>query len=279
MFDQLALTLTDEDFYALSRLVHQKAGINLHEGKKELVRARLAKRIREGGFGDFGRYYRYVVEDESGDELVHLLDAISTNLTSFFREPKHFAFMVEKFLPELEKAKSPRNDRRLRIWSAGCSTGEEAYSIAMTVLDHSPYFNHGDFKVLGTDLSTRALARALRGVYRFDRVKDIPPDLLRRHFQKGRGDWTGWYRVKPELGHACVFRHLNFVESFPFRRPFDLIFCRNVMIYFDKPTQHDLVRRLHQALAEGGYLFIGHSESLTGPGNPFKYVQPTIYRK
>lgn len=272
------LELSDAEFQAFSDLVYKKAGINLHAGKKELVRARLAKRLREDGFDSFGEYYQFVINDETGDELVQLLDSISTNLTNFFREPKHFQFMVQVFLPEISRA-AAKKGRRLRIWSAGCSTGEEPYSIAITVLENMPDLEQWDVKILATDLSTKVLATARRGIYPFERLADISPEVLRRWFQKGQGDWAGWFKVKDQVKRLIVFRRLNLIEPFPFQRSFDLIFCRNVMIYFDKKTQADLTARLHQVLADGGYLLIGHSESLTGVNQAFNYIQPTIYRK
>ena len=272
------LELSDAEFQAFSDLVYKKAGINLHAGKKELVRSRLAKRLREDGFDSFGEYYQFVISDETGDELVQLLDSISTNLTNFFREPKHFQFMVQVFLPEISRA-AAKKGRRLRIWSAGCSTGEEPYSIAITVLENMPDLEQWDVKILATDLSTKVLATARRGIYPFERLADISPEVLRRWFQKGQGDWAGWFKVKDQVKRLIVFRRLNLIEPFPFQRSFDLIFCRNVMIYFDKKTQADLTARLHQVLADGGYLLIGHSESLTGVNQAFNYIQPTIYRK
>ena len=161
--DAFELQLSDQDFEALARLVHRKAGISLHQGKKELVRARLSKRVREGRFSGFGDYYDYVVQDENSDELVALLDSISTNLTYFFREPAHFRFMADTWLPELAAAKKREKRPRLRLWSAGCSTGEEAYSMAMTILKHSSFFSEGDIKILATDLSTEVLAQGPPG--------------------------------------------------------------------------------------------------------------------
>ncbi|MDY6851016.1 MAG: protein-glutamate O-methyltransferase [Thermodesulfobacteriota bacterium] len=275
----LGLDLSDREFQAFSDLVYEKAGINLHAGKKELVRARLAKRIKEKKFASFGDYYRFAVHDENGDELVYLLDAISTNLTSFFREPKHFGFMAEKFLPELAMVKTKKGPRRLRIWSAGCSTGEEPYSIAMTVLDHLPQAADWDLKILATDISTQVLDTARRGFYTAKRVDELPEATLRRYFQKGRGKAEDWYKIKDKVKSLVVFRRLNLMDPFPFSKSLDLIFCRNVMIYFDKKTQADLITRYSQVLNGGGYLFIGHSESLSGIKHSFQYVQPTIYRK
>lgn len=270
--------MTDDDFHAFSELVHQKAGINLHEGKKELVRARLARRIREGSFNGFRDYFNFIISEKSGDELVQLLDSISTNLTHFFREPRHFNYMAQDILPRLSES-GKKNGKQLRIWSAGCSTGEEPYSIAMVVMENMPSTAGWDIKILATDLSTKVLATASGGMYYQDSLKDVSQSLLRRYFQKGRGKWEGYYRVKPSIKKTIYFRRLNLIEPFPFSKPFDLIFCRNVMIYFNKETQADLVARFYDALAKDGHLFIGHSESLTGVSHNFKYVQPTIYRK
>jgi chemotaxis protein methyltransferase CheR len=275
----LHLTLSDREFQSFADLVHKKAGINLHSGKRELVRSRLAKRIREGGFENFNNYYQYVIQDETGTELVTLLDSISTNLTRFFREPGHFQFMTDTFLPRFTGSMVKKRGYGLRIWSAGCSTGEEPYSIVMTVLDYSPQFRRADFKVLATDLSTRVLSVAWRGSYPRDIVADIPLSRLRKYFKRGHGPSNGWFQVKNNLRQPVVFRRLNLIEPFPFKKKFDLIFCRNVMIYFNKQTQAGLVVRFQQALADGGYLFIGHSESLTGVEHNLKYIQPTIYRK
>ncbi len=274
-----SIELSEKEFQAFSDLVHQKAGINLHSGKKQLVRARLATRIRSLKLGTFSQYYDYVINDHKGDELVLLLDSISTNLTQFFREPKHFDFMAEKFLPELAAARLKSDQRQIRVWSAGCSTGEEPYSIAITLLDNLSSFTGWDIKILATDLSTRVLGVARQAVYAEERVRDIPAATMRKYFQAGRGDWSGCFKVKDAVKKLVVFRRLNLMDPLPFSNPMDLIFCRNVMIYFDKKTQGELVDRLYQSLAKDGYLFIGHSESLTGVKHSFKYVQPTVYRK
>ncbi|MFH1135674.1 MAG: protein-glutamate O-methyltransferase CheR [Pseudomonadota bacterium] len=271
--------LEQDDYLAFARLVRELAGINLHEGKKELVRARLAGRIRELELDGFHEYLEWLSEDRSGDELVRLLDSVSTNLTSFFREFKHFDFMARTMLPEMAAEGRKKGRSRLRIWSAGCSTGEEPYSIAMTVFEHSPYYAAGDFKILATDLSTRVLAQAGRGIYSEAAVRDIPTPLAKKYFQKGRGEWQGWFRVKDILKRKVAFRRLNLIEKLPFRQPLDLIFCRNVLIYFDKQMQADLVGRFWQVLSPGGYLLIGHSESLSGLSRTFKFIQPTVYRK
>ena len=265
--------LSDHDFKRFSDLVYQKCGINLHDGKKTLVRARLGKRLRQGGFKDFNSYYRFVSQSDNEQELVHLLDAISTNLTSFFREEKHFVFLKEKVFPVLEKEKR----KRIQIWSAGCSSGEEPYSLAMSSLEYFGVNGAVDIQILASDISTRVLSQAQRGVYREERVINIKPPFLRKYFQRGVGAQEGNVRVKGFIRDRVRFERINLMEPFPFKERFDVIFCRNVMIYFDKTTQERLVNKFYEALVIGGYLFIGHSESLTGATHPFKYTMPTVY--
>lgn len=275
------IELTDQEYREIARFVHQTAGINLLDGKKELMRTRLSKRIRALEFNNFKTYFKYVMNDRTGEEIVFLLDALATNLTSFFREPQHFHFMAKELLPELEKRRRVRNSRRLRIWSAACSSGEEPYTIAMVVLDKNPYFSQGgDFKILATDLSTKVLNIARQGLYGPERVKDIPAHLLQKHFTKvdgGRGEKM--YQVSEQMRDIIAFRRFNLMDPLPFKGPLDLIFCRNVMIYFDKDTIAALVDKYYRVLDHGGYLFIGHSESLSGFKHPFKYVAPCIYMK
>ena len=271
--------LSDNEFTAISDLVYEKAGINLHAGKKELVRARLASIIRKENFGSFSNFFEHTIQDETGNELVRLLDALSTNLTHFFREPDHFSYLAKTFLPELLSTKTNGRPRSLRIWSAGCSTGEEPYSIAMTLLDHLPSIDSMDVKILATDLSSQAMRTASRGVYQEAKVSGVSPESLKRYFKKGHGSAEGSYLVKDEVKRLITFRRLNLIDPFPVKGPFDLIFCRNVMIYFDKEIQQNLVGRFYDILRKQGYLFIGHSESLGLTNNDFHYIKPTIYRK
>jgi len=277
----LSIELSDKEYMEIAEFVHKTAGINLKDGKKELVRTRLSKRIRALDFKNFRDYFKHVMGDQTGEEIVFLLDALSTNLTSFFREPQHFQFMAKDFLPVLEQRRRAKNSRRLRIWSAACSSGEEPYTIAMVVMDKNPYFAQGgDFKILATDISTKVLNVAKQGVYGPERVKDIPAATLQKFFTRietERGDKM--YQVSPEMRRLIAFRRLNLMEPLPFTNPLDLIFCRNVMIYFDKETIAKLVENYYRILAPGGYLFIGHSESLSGFKHPFKYVAPCIYLK
>ena len=270
--------LSAREFSLFSSLVYEKAGINLHEGKKELVRSRLSRRLRAKKMSRFKEYYQFLMDDESGEELVHMLDAISTNLTSFFREPKHFAFLERTALPAIianEKAQT----RPLYIWSAGCSSGEEPYTLSICLHEFARSHPLQNFKIMATDISTKMLANAANGVYHESQIKTIAPDVLRRYFQRGQGSWAGHYRLNPMIRKTVVFKRLNLMEPFPFSTKFHIIFCRNVMIYFDKETQNRLVNKYYDCLEPGGFLFIGHSESLMGTAHRYKYIQPTIYQK
>ncbi|MEI7636434.1 MAG: protein-glutamate O-methyltransferase [Syntrophus sp. (in: bacteria)] len=267
----ISAEMKDSDFDRISKLVYEQCGIHLHDGKKELVKARLGKRLREGNFRSFAEYYGHVTTREGQEELITMIDSISTNLTYFFREESHFR-KLEKILPKLAE------NKKLNLWCAGCSTGEEPYSIAMTVREH---VNPGiaDVKILATDISTKVLKTAQTAVYSADRIDKIPQPLLRKYFQYGTGNSSGLYRVKKDLRALVEFRRLNLIEPFPQQFRFHVIFCRNVMIYFDKATQSVLVNKYYEHLEKGGYLFVGHSESLTGLSHPFKYSEPSIYIK
>jgi chemotaxis protein methyltransferase CheR len=272
-----SLEFSESDFIKISRLVYEQCGINLHDGKKELVKARLGKRIRAGNFSSFRDYFEYVLQDHSGEEMIQLLDSISTNFTHFFRENQHFEFLKQEVLT----AKKTRagGSKRLRIWSAGCSTGEEPYTIAITLLETMPPGSGWDMKILATDLSTKVLATAQAGVYLREKVQNLPLDLIRKYFLRGENRWQNYVKIKPQAKSLVSFKRLNFMESFSFNEPFDCIFCRNVMIYFDKETRSNLVNRFYEQLDKGGIFFIGHSESLSGLDHPFQYVKPAIYRK
>lgn len=271
------LELRDTEFEKISRLVYSHCGIHLHDGKKELVKARLSKRIRQGNFKSFAEYYEYVKTGEGTDEFIAMIDSLSTNLTSFFREDGHFRALA-RIVPEILREGSRRGRPRVCLWSAGCSSGEEPYTMAITSLEAAQGF-HADIRILATDISTRVLRKAAQGIYPAERVRAVPPDLLRKYFQVGQGDWAGHYRVKRDVRDLVRFERFNLMETMAPGEPFDIIFCRNVMIYFDKKTQEGLVNRFHGRLARGGYLFIGHSESLTGLNHAFQYLEPSVYRK
>jgi chemotaxis protein methyltransferase CheR len=264
------LPLTERDLSAVIELVYERSGITLHAGKRELVTARLQKHVRRGGFGSFADYLRHVQSDASGQALTVLLDAIATNHTHFFREPRHFDFLVERAatLPGARRG-------QLEGWSAACSTGEEPYTILMRLLEAG----HERVRVLASDISTKALATARSGVYRMERVGDVPAPLLRTYFEKGLGEQAGLARVQARVRRLVEFRALNLLEITSLDRQFDFIFCRNVMIYFDKAVQQRVVTMLERHLAAGGYLFIAHSESLSAIRHGLEPVIPAVFRK
>jgi chemotaxis protein methyltransferase CheR len=269
--------ITDEDFENLSNLIYKTCGIHLKERKRDLVQIRLSRRLKERGIESFREYYQLLTSRDSAGEMVHLINAIATNLTSFFREPVHFDYLIEEVFPKIFAG--PRSSLRVRFWSAGCSTGEEPYSLAMTLLKYLSNPAGIDIKILGTDISTRVLKQAISGIYSSDRVKTIPALDLNTFFDKFKQGTGLYYRVKDSIRNLITFRQLNLMDSFPLKEIFDVIFCRNVMIYFDQIHQESLVNKFYHCLKPGGLLLIGHSESLTSIDQSFKYIKPTIYRK
>lgn len=269
-----ALTLPElsrRHYQQIRSLVYSVAGINLHEGKETLVRARLARRMRELGLTSFEAYLEHVSAAGS-DEVPRMVDALTTNKTSFFREPQHFDCLRHRVLPPLIERGSS-----IRVWSAGCSSGEEPYTLAM-VLRGELGVNGPDTRILATDISARMVDAARIGIYDEEDVADLPPALLRACFTRVAGT-PPRFAAGDALRSMIRFARLNLMDEWPMRGPFDVIFCRNVMIYFDKPTQERLVGRFHEILAPGGYLFVGHSESLSGVNHGFSYVQPAVYVK
>ncbi|MBI3608244.1 MAG: protein-glutamate O-methyltransferase [Nitrospirae bacterium] len=265
--------ITEKEFGQFSALVYRECGILLPPTKKTLLVTRLSKRLQDLGIPSFQAYYDLIVQDPGGSEFTQLLDLISTNKTDFFREPGHFEFLKTRILPELRPIK------RVRIWSSACSSGEEPYSIAMSVMEGVDFPLQWDCKILASDISTRVIEKAASGIYEAERVRDLRPDTLRKHFLKGKGEGAGLFKVKPHLAAMIVFRRLNLMaERYPIKTPLDVIFCRNVMIYFDRATQAQLMAKFQRHLKPGGYLFIGHSESLQWIDHKFRYVAPTIYR-
>ncbi|MDR4507014.1 MAG: protein-glutamate O-methyltransferase CheR [Candidatus Brocadiaceae bacterium] len=275
------IALNDNEFALFQRLVYEESGINLSTAKKELLKSRLMKRLRQMSLTSFNQYFKYVTEeDKTGVELIHMIDSISTNLTDFFRESAHFDFLANKLLPDLLEQKRKKRERRIRIWSAGCSSGEEPYTLSLVLIENITELQQWDVKILATDLSTKVLKKAMQGIYSKDRLKNVPSSLVNTYFTKGVGNNSDYYQVKDELKNLITFRRFNLMDGmFPFKGLFDVIFCRNVMIYFDKQTQSELIAKYYKYLAPGGYLFIGHSESLSGTGSGFRYVLPTIYQK
>jgi chemotaxis protein methyltransferase CheR len=273
--------LSNEEFELFRRLIYDSCGINLTLSKKELVKARLTKRLTKAGIDSFTDYYNFVTKtDKTGKELVHLIDSISTNKTDFFREKKHFDLLNASLLPSLISSKAKAGTKKLRIWCAASSSGEEPYTLAMTVFNHLKPNNGWDVKILATDISTKILQKAINGIYRKELLKDIPPGTVSAHFSRVLYENTNCYKARDHLKDIITFRKFNLMTpEFPFNNPFDFIFCRNVMIYFDPETQNRLVSKFYDCLPKDGYLFIGHSESLSRSNTSFKYIQPAVYQK
>ncbi|MGC9195043.1 MAG: CheR family methyltransferase [Syntrophobacteraceae bacterium] len=265
-------------FEQYSRLIYEQCGINLHAGKKALLQARLNKRLRLTGIRSYKDYFTFITCGANPGEFVNFLDSISTNLTYFFREVQHFDFMNKVALPKLIEEKQKQRDTRIRIWSAGCSTGEEPYSLGMCVLSHLQDETRWDFRILATDISTRVLETASRGIYSAEKVEKVPAALRQAYLQKVGGQGNTDFQISPRIKRLITFYRLNLKEPYPFKGPFDFIFCRNVMIYFDKRTQEELVNKMAAFLSKGGYFCVGHSESLTGLNHKLSHVQPAIYR-
>jgi chemotaxis protein methyltransferase CheR len=273
------LHLTDKEFLTISEMVYQHCGIRLDDEKKELVRSRLSKRLRLLGYESYSDYMEFVRQQPGGEEFSLLIDAISTNFTSFFRERQHFDFLEKQLLPGILESKAKKGDYRLRAWCAGCSSGEELYTMAITILDTIGDNLRWDVKILATDISTRMLEAAKRGVYEQKKIEPLSPAQKQKYLTVSRSQGEKLYEVKPEVKKMTIVRYLNFMEAWPIQTSLDFIFCRNVMIYFDRVTQANLVNRFWELLEPGGILFTGHSESLTGIKHSFKYIEPAVYQK
>ena len=270
--------LGDADYDFLCKLVYERSRIHLGSDKRVLVASRLAKRLRHLNLSSYREYCDLMRSPAGGDELQFLIDRISTNHTHFFREIKHFEFINEVIIPAWNAVKGRKEP--FRIWSAASSTGEEPYSLAIHLAENFAPAESGRWQIEATDISTRVLDVATQAIYEKERLTSVSPDLLRRHFQKGEKKWAGHFRLKDELRRRVNFHHLNLLEgAYPFAWPFDLILCRNVMIYFDRPTQEILVRQLAAKLVPGGHLLVGHSESLSGVKHTLKLVRPAVYLK
>lgn len=270
--------ISDREFNAIRELVYARFGINLGEHKKSLVVGRLQKVLMQRGFRTFQQYYDWLKNDSSGAGLEELANRITTNHTFFNREPAHFEFFADTLLPQLVERRRAENRREIRLWCAGCSSGEEPYTLMMLMREHLGA-DAGNWKtiLLATDLSATVLRKAIMGVYDAERVSQMPVHLRRRWFVQQK---DGNVRVADEIRGAVIYRRHNLMSaSFPFRHQFDAIFCRNVMIYFDHQTRMELVTKFHHHTAPGGYLFIGHSETLGRDETPYEYVMPALYRK
>jgi chemotaxis protein methyltransferase CheR len=268
---ETAVQLRPEEYSRVQRLAYEKFGLALGPGKEEMVVSRLTSKMRQAGVTSFSHYLDLVEKDAGGESLVALIDALTTNHTSFFRERQHFDYLSQEVLPNLPSGSETW------FWSAASSTGEEPYSLAMWLLAHGGA--GGRFRILATDISTRVLDAARRGVYPDSKLADIPPDWRTKYLLRGEGKSAGFFRIRPEVRQMVEFTRLNLVTPpLQLDRTFPVIFCRNVMIYFDAATQERLIPELGRHLWPGGYLYVGHSESLNRLRQPLTYVRPAVYR-
>lgn len=266
------IRLTDSEFEKIVSYVKSNYGINLIQ-KRQLIEARMYSALTEKGMNNFTDYFALIKQNNSG-EVTNLINRLTTNHTYFMREQAHFDFLKKAILPMQEKTNRQKN---LRIWSAGCSSGEEAFTTIMVIRD---YFGmrerEWDYRILATDISERAMQGAKTGMYTADSLKNIPADWKKKYFRAEAGEM---FSLRPEVKDQVIFKKLNLMAPFVFRAPFDLIFCRNVMIYFEQPTRDKLIQKFYDVLKPGGYLFIGHSETIQRESSPFRYIEPSVYQK
>ncbi len=274
------MALSDSEFAELVKIIYDKTRIQMSNHKRALVTSRISKRLRALHMNSFREDIDFV-KTARDEELTNFVNAVTTNKTDFFRENKHFEYMKTAFLPEWEKNYKSGKVKNLRIWSAACSTGEEPYTIQMTLHEYfGSRYDKYDIKVLASDIDTNVLSQARIGIYKKETVDPIEDNILRKYFLRGAGDKEGLYRVKDILKKNLYFRQLNFKdEDFDIHTQFDLIFCRNVIIYFDKEFQKELFNKFYRYLKEDSLVFIGHSETLFGVSDKFKYVASNIYKK
>jgi chemotaxis protein methyltransferase CheR len=266
------------DYVRFTNLVYQTCGIQLNASKQLMVETRLRKRLKETGAGTYRNYCKLLAQEDSHEELILLIDAITTNKTEVFREPAHFNYLSKKVLPDL--GRRLKASRPIRVWSAGCSTGKEAYTLAMVLMDSQRSNIIQDFEILGTDICTQVLEKASQAVYLDTDIEPIPEALRKKYLLRSRAQGTPTFRIAPELRSTVRFQRLNFMDDKYFvDAPFDIVFCRNVIIYFDRPTQEQVVNKLAACLVPEGHFFTGHSETLSGLATRLNNVAPTIYRK
>jgi chemotaxis protein methyltransferase CheR len=272
-------TLPPALFSKFQQLIYRESGIWLGTHKHALLTGRLARRLRLLGLSNMQEYYQLVIQPDQLHERAVMLDCITTNETHFFREPRHFDFLEQQIFPQWQsEAASGERSMRLRVWSAGCSSGEEPYSLAMLLLKHFPLDKGWELEVLATDISTRVLEKAREAIYPLEKAKEIPPEYLRAHMLKGRGEHKGVMKVSPELHRVVRFARVNLhADSYPILASFDLIFCRNVLIYFDQASKVKVIAGILRHLSPSGLLFVGHSEHLGQIAPNLKTIAPTIH--
>ena len=271
------MPITHQEFIAIRDLVYNRFGISLSDEKKSLVVSRLQKILRQRGYKNFQQYYDMLAADKTDQAISELANQITTNHTFFFREPDHFDFFTRTILPEMTERHRAKNSNDLRIWCAAASSGEEPYTIIITMLEYfGMNYSQWNAGLLCTDISEKALIQAKQAVYDSTRIQGVPPAILQKYFKKEGEAWAVIDRVKNE----AVIRRFNLMnKTFPFKKPFDCIWCRNVMIYFDTETKIELVNRMYNHTVNGGYLLIGHSETLGRGETKWKYIKPAVYRK
>jgi len=270
--------LPERDFKRLADFIYSECGIKLPSAKKTMLEARLHKRLRVLGMDSYARYCEYLFTPKGMEaELICLIDTVTTNTTEFFREPKHFDILTGVVLPEFLKKRGIST--QLRLWSAGCSTGEEPYTLAMVLSEYGQQVAGFRFGILATDISTQVLDRAMKGIYTDEKLRNTPYEYKKRYMLRGKNNCSGLIRFSTEIRNKIQFQRLNFMEEFSFEKPMHVVFCRNVIIYFDRKTQENLLGRFCQCLEPGGHLFIGHSESITGMDLPLTPIAPTVYRR
>jgi chemotaxis protein methyltransferase CheR len=273
--------MSDGEFMSFRKIIMDESGIDLSPAKKVMLTVRLTRRIKALGMETFAEYLRLVTSTAGKrNELPHMVDAVSTNKTDFFREPEHFNYLVRVAAPDLVSESRRRLHEGLNIWSAGCSSGEEPYTLAMVLSEYREVMPGFKYTILATDISNRVMEKARSGVYPEDAVETIPLSIRRKYLMKGKNNYAGSYRVVPELRRTISFMHHNLSErEFNLDRAIDIIFCRNVIIYFDREVQKRLFESFSMTMSPGGYLFVGHSETLDGITDRFRRVAPTIYRR
>lgn len=269
--------ITRRDFDFLREIANRRTGIAVGVDKFDMFYSRLSRRVRKLGLSNFSEYCELIRNESSDNEVLELINAITTNQTSFFREKHHFDYLQQQVLPELFEQN--KQTRRIQIWSAGCSTGEEPYSIAISVREALPIIEGWQVSLLASDIDSSVLEHAVSAIYPNERIESIPQTRLRRWFQKGHGSNSGLVRLKPEIAEMVEFRQVNLMDGWSFDAQVDVIFCRNVTIYFDKRTKVKLMDRYADTLKDGGYLFVGHSESLFSITDRFELIGNTVYRK
>jgi chemotaxis protein methyltransferase CheR len=272
------MKITDQEFDRMRQLIYDRFGINLTEQKRSLLIGRLQKHIRSLGLSSFKKYYEHLTNAKSEEQLSQLVDRVTTNYTYFNRENDHFKYFYKTVLPEVTNRLQKEKRKDLKVWCAGCSSGEEAYMLLMLMQEFfGKQYGSWDAGILATDISNRALTTAKAGIYSAERVNNLPGDLKNKYLHRlGNGNWT----VNEQLKREAIIRRFNLMNpTFPFKKQFQVIFCRNVMIYFDQPTRDRLIRKFHRLTEPGGYLFIGHSETLGRNHSHYRYLHPAVYKK